>query len=83
MGAWGCYGGCVSIGSGLLFYIILLCRIMDITYCMAMTLISSSVYLMISLGILSVISILSIEGVCVVALAPTVMTISGFTFHLP
>ena len=73
----------MSIGSGLLFFIILMYRIMDIAYCMAMMLISSSVYLMISLGILSVGSILSIEGVCVVALAPTVMTISGFTFHLP
>ena len=30
---------------------------------------------------LGVVSKLSIEGVCVVALAPTMMTISGSTFH--
>ena len=62
MGTWGCYGSCVSIGSGSLFSILLLCRIMDIAYCMAMTLISSNVYLMLSLGILNVVSIFSIEG---------------------
>ena len=33
------------------------------------------------LGILYFFSILSIEGVCVAALAPAVMTISGSTFH--
>ena len=49
---WGCYGSCVSIGSGLLFSILLFCRIMDIAYCMGMTLISSYLYLMLSLGIL-------------------------------
>ena len=54
---------------------------MNIAYCMTMTLISSNVYLMLSLGILSAISILSIKGVCVAALAPTVMTISKSTFH--
>ena len=36
---------------------------------------------MLSLWILNVISILSIEGVCVVALAPPVMTIGGSIFH--
>ena len=30
--AWGCYGDCVSIGSGSFFSILLLCRIMDIAY---------------------------------------------------
>ena len=71
----------MSIGSSSLFSILLLHRIMDITYCMAMTLISSNAYLMLSLGILNVVSILSIEGVCVATLGPIVMTISGFTFH--
>ena len=71
----------MSLGSGLLFSILLLCRIMDIAYCMATTLISSNVYLMFSLGILNVVSILSIEGVCVVALALAVMTISESTLH--
>ena len=77
---WGCYGSCVSIGSGSLFSILLLCRIMNIAYCMAMTLIASNVFLMLSFGILNVVSILSIEGMCVAALAPVVMTISGSTF---
>ena len=39
-GLWGCYSGCVSVGSGSLFYILFLCRIMDMAYCMAITLIS-------------------------------------------
>ena len=59
----------MSNGGGSLFSIILLCRIMDIAYCMMMTLISSNVYLRLSLGILNVISIFSIEGMYVVALA--------------
>ena len=80
MDIWGCYGSCVSIGSGSLFSILLLCRIMNIACCMAMTLIASNVYLMLSLRILNVVSILSIEGMCVVALAPAMMTISGSTF---
>ena len=70
------------VGSGsFLFSILLLCRIMDITYCIAMMLISSNVCLMFILGILNMISIFFIEGVCVAALAPAVMTISGSTFH--
>ena len=36
---------------------------------------------MLSLGILYVVSILSIEGVCVAALAPAMMTVSESTFH--
>ena len=35
---------------------------------------------MLTLGILNVVSIFSIEQVCVAALAPTMMTISGSTF---
>ena len=54
---------------------------MDKTYCMMMTLISSNVYMMLSLGILNVVSIFSIEEVCVVTLAHAVMTISESTFH--
>ena len=83
VGTWGCYGICVSIGSGSLFFILLLCRIMDIVYYTAMTLISSNVVLMLSLGILNVVSfsLFSIDGVCVSALAPDVMTISGYTSH--
>ena len=56
---------------------------MDISYCMAMTLISSYVYLMLSLGILHVVSILFIEAVCAATLAHAMMTISESTFHPP
>ena len=69
------------VGSGSLFSILLWCRIMDIAYCMAITLISSSVCLMFILGILNIISMLIIEGVCVAALAPAMMTISRSTFQ--
>ena len=40
----------MSIGSGSLFSMLLLCGIMNIAYCMAMVLISSNVCLMLSLG---------------------------------
>ena len=71
----------MSIGSGLLFSILPLCKILDIICCMAMTLITSNVYLMLSLGILRVVIILTIEGICVAALAPVVMTTSRSTFQ--
>ena len=54
---------------------------MDIAYCMAMTLIASNVDLMLNLGILNVVSILSIKGMCVATLALVVMTNSGSTFQ--
>ena len=41
-----------------------------------------NVYLILSLKILHVASIFSIEGVCVVVLAHAVMIINGSTFHL-
>ena len=69
------------VGSSSLFSILLLYKIMDITCYMAMTLIASNIYLMLNLGILNVVSILSIEGMCVVALSPAVMSISGSTFQ--
>ena len=67
-GIWGYYGSCVSVGSGSLFSILLLCRIMDIAYCMAITLISSNVCLMFILVILNIVSIFFIEGVCVASI---------------
>ena len=70
----------MSVGSGSLLSILLLCRIIDIAYCMAIMLISSNVCLMFILGILNITSILFIEGICVAALAPTVMTLSGIIF---
>ena len=54
---------------------------MDIAHYMAMMLISSNVYLMLSLGFLDVISILFIKGVYVVALALAMMITDGSTFH--
>ena len=54
---------------------------MNKAYCMAITLISSNVCLMFTLGILNITSIFFIEGICVAALAPAVMTISGSIFQ--
>ena len=71
----------MCVGSDALFFILLLCRIMDIAYCMAITLISSNVCLMFILGIFNIFSILFIKGVCVAALALAVMTISGSIFQ--
>ena len=48
---------------------------------MAIVLISMKVCLIVSFGILNFSSKVFIEEVCVVALAPVVMTISGSTFH--
>ena len=56
------YGSCVSSGIGSLFSIFLLCMIMDIAYCLAVTIITSNVLLMLCLGVLNVVSMLSIEG---------------------
>ncbi len=55
----------MCVGSGSLFSILLLCRIMDIAYCTATTLISSNVCLMFILEILNIVSNFFIEGVCV------------------
>ena len=49
--------------------------------CIAMVLISMRVCFKVSFGILNFSSNILIEGMCVVALAPAVMTISGSTFH--
>ena len=75
------YVGYLSIGSGSLFSSCLLCRIIDIACCIAMVLISLKIFLMVSSGILNFSSKIFIEGMCVVVLAPAVMTINGSTFH--
>ena len=49
--------------------------------CIAMVLISMKVCFIVSFGILKFSSKILIGGVCVVALAPAVMTISDSTFH--
>ena len=71
----------LSTGSGSLFSSLLLCRIIDIAYCIAMVLISLKVCLMVFSGILNFSSKIFIEGMYVVALAPAMMTINVFTFH--
>jgi hypothetical protein len=48
---------------------------------MAMVLISLNVCLIVVIGILKLVSRSVIEGMCVVPLAPAVMTMSGSTFH--
>ena len=40
-----------------------------------------NLFLIFAIGILSFVSKLFIDGICVVALAPTTRTISGATFH--
>ena len=71
----------LSTGRGSLFSSLLLCRITNIACCIAMVLISVKVCLIVFSGILNFSSKIFIEEMCVVALAPAVMTISGSTFH--
>ena len=71
----------LSTGRGSLFSSLLLCRIIDITCCIAMVLITMKVCLIVSFGILNFSSKIFIEGMCVVAVAPAVITINGSTFH--
>ena len=62
----------LSTSRGSLFSNLLLCRIVDIAYYIAMVLMSMKVCLIFFVGILSFSSKIFIEGVCVVALAPAV-----------
>ena len=64
-----------------MFSIFLLCKIIDIAWCVAMVLISLKVFLTDDSRILNFALIIFIEGMWNVALAPTVITISGSTFH--
>ncbi|KAG0565947.1 hypothetical protein KC19_7G025900 [Ceratodon purpureus] len=50
-------------------------------YCMAIVFMFLKVFLMVSHGILKLSASSFIEGMCVVALAPAVMTMRGSTFH--
>ena len=50
-------------------------------YCIAIVLMFLKVFLMIGIGILKCVLSDSIDGICVVALAPAVMTMRGSTFH--
>ena len=75
------YVGFLSIGSGSLFSNLLLCRIIDIACCIAIVLILLKVCLIVFSGILNFSSKIFIEGMCVVARAPAMMTINGSTFN--
>ena len=75
------YVGYLSTGSGSLFSSLLCCRIIDIACCIAMVLISVKVCLMVFSSTLNFSSKIFIEEMCVVALAPAMMTINGSTFH--
>ena len=54
---------------------------MENAYCAAIMFICLNVFLIFVIGILSFVSKLFIDGIFVVALAPTARTISGATFH--
>ena len=75
------YGGFLSVGSGSLFSSLLLYRIIIIACCIVIVLISLKVCLMVFSGILNFSSKIFMEGICMVALALAVMTISDSTFH--
>jgi hypothetical protein len=74
-------GGSSVWGSGWWFSILLLCRRIDMAYLIAIVFMFLKVFLMIGIGILNLFSSDFIEGMCVVALAPTVIIIKGSTFH--
>ena len=50
-------------------------------YFIAIVLMFLKVFLMVGIGILNVLSSAFIDGMCVVALAPAMITIRGLTFH--
>ena len=64
-----------------MFSIFLLCKIIDIAWCVTMVSISLKVFLIDGSGILNFSSIIFIKGMWDVALAPAIITISGSTFH--
>ena len=69
------------MGIAWLFSIRLLCRRMELANCMAIVFIALNAFLMLFSGTLNVCSSCFIDGICVVPLAPAVMTISGFIFQ--
>jgi hypothetical protein len=75
------YGGFGFWGSGWWFSIILLWRRIDMAFCIAMVLIFLKVFLMVTMGILKLVSSAFIDGMWAVAMATAVMTISGLIFH--
>ena len=69
------------VGIAWLFSIRLLCRRIELAYCMAMVFISLNVLLMLFSDILNDCFYCFFDGTCVVPLAPAAMTRSGSTFH--
>ena len=63
------------------YFLVFLCRIIDIACCIAMVFISLKVCSIVFYGILNFSSKIFIEGMYLVALALAVMTINGSTFH--
>ena len=71
----------MSVGIVWLFSIRLLCSRMDPACCMAMVFIALNVCFIEDSRSLNFVSSCFIEGMCVVPLAPAVMTMRGSTFH--
>ena len=79
--SWGIIFQIGSVGIVWLFSIFLLCSRIELAWCIAMVFISLNVCLIYVLGMLNLLTKCFIEGVCVVPLAPAVMTMSGSTFQ--
>ena len=75
------YGGFISIGIGSLFSILLLYKIIDVACCVVIMFISLKVFLIACFGFLNFVSRIFIDGMCDVALAPAVITISASIFQ--
>ena len=71
----------LSTGRGSLFSNLLLCKIIDMACCIAMVFMSMTVSFVVLFGIFNCSSNILIEGLCVFAIAPAVMTSTGSTFH--
>ena len=71
----------LSTSRGSLFSNLLLCKIIDMACCIAMVFMSMTVSFVVLFGIFNCSSNILIEGLCVFAIAPAVMTSTGSTFH--
>ena len=75
------FSASMSIGSGLLFSILLLYKITDITWYVAIVIVLLKVFLMAFSRIFNFVSIIFIDCICVVAIASVLMKTSGSTCH--
>ena len=71
----------LSTSRGSLFSNLLLCKIIDMACCIAMVFMSMTISFVVLFGIFNCLSNILIEGLCVFAIAPAVMTSTGSTFH--